>query len=177
MLLRFVMVACVASFFGCSTKMQPKRHSQPLPPPLLLQQPSAQKELPPYRLQKKNAITNALYGEYKKWYGVQYCWGGDDHNGIDCSALVQNIYKDAFGLDIPRTTKQQAKVGYWGAKRDLKEGDILLFKLGYNARHSGIYLERGNFIHASSSHGVRISNINNPYWKSKYWQSRRVLAR
>ena len=170
MKLFFLLLTLLILVSGCSTKgahtyrASLKSFKKPI-----------KKEPIPYRLKQKNAITLSLYDEYVKWYATPYRLGGNTLNGIDCSSLVQSIYRDAFGIRVPRTTKEQAKTGYSINKSSLKEGDLLLFKTGYNIRHSGIYLERGNFINASTSHGVTISNINNPYWKSKYWQSRRVL--
>jgi len=120
-------------------------------------------------------IIATLYQEYQRWDKTPYLLGGDSLDGIDCSALVQKIYKNALGLTLPRTTQEQAKAGYWIGKRRLREGDLVLFKTGYKTRHAGIYLENGNFINTSKKYGVTISNLNNPYWKSKYWQSRRVL--
>lgn len=130
----------------------------------------------PYKLRKHNSITQTIYEQYKKWYSTPYEYGGNSCDGIDCSALVQNVYEDGFGVTIPRDTAHQAKSGYFVKKSAVKEGDLLLFKTGYNTRHSGVYLEYGNFLHTSTKHGVIISNINNPYWKEKYWQARRVLA-
>jgi len=166
---------CILLFSGCSLeKVSPlpsKKHT------LILSKPTPQEELPLYRLQETTPIKEALYEEYKKWYGVKYCYGGIDKNGVDCSALVQIIYYDAFGIKVPRTTALQAQVGYPIKKSLIQEGDLVLFKTGWRTRHSGIYLEHGNFLHTSTKHGVTISNLNNPYWRSKYWQTRRVLAR
>ena len=157
---------------GCSTKATPYiKHKEILKPNTNF----SQTENPSYKLQNKNAITKALYTQYKKWDGSPYCYGGTSKNGIDCSSLVQNIYYDAFAIKIPRTTIEQAKIGYRVPRNKTKEGDLLLFKTGYSTRHSGIYLESGNFINTSTKHGVTISNLNNPYWRSKYWQTRRVL--
>ncbi|QOP45031.1 C40 family peptidase [Sulfurimonas paralvinellae] len=128
-----------------------------------------------YKLHKQNFVTRQLYKEYKKYAGVQYCYGGNDANGFDCSALVQRIYKEAFNINLPRTTKQQLKRGKKVSKNSLKEGDLLFFQTSYHVLHSGIYLERGDFIHASSKHGVMLSNIHNPYWRAKYYQARRLL--
>ena len=156
---------------GCSTRVsKPSSHQVTLTP--------YKKRAPQessYQLHKKNAITLALFDEYQKWYGVAYKYGGNSYNGVDCSALVQTLYYDAFGIKLPRTTKEQIKRGSFVGKSYLREGDIIFFKTGWNSLHSGIYLERGNFIHASSKHGVTISNLNNPYWKACYLQSRRVL--
>jgi len=152
---------------GCSTKFVQK-HKLPSRPHSTSQQPT-------YKLKSDSSIKVALYNEYRKWDKTPYRLGGNSFSGVDCSSLVQSIYKDSLGVSVPRTTRDQAKVGYWVAKNQLKEGDLLLFKTGYNVRHSGIYLENGNFINASTKHGVTISSIHNPYWKSKYWQSRRVI--
>jgi lipoprotein Spr/probable lipoprotein NlpC len=122
-----------------------------------------------------NWINRALSKEYAKWDGVPYKYGGTSLRGVDCSSLMQIIYRDAFGLKIPRTTKNQAKTGYQINKNSSREGDLVFFKTGFNTRHSGIILNKDKFIHSSTKHGVIISSLNNPYWKSKYWQTRRVL--
>lgn len=123
----------------------------------------------------EDAILMALYDEYAKWNQTPYKYGGTDKYGIDCSSLVQQVYFNALRVPLPRTTILQSKIGYRVQKHKSKTGDLLLFKTGYNTGHSGIYLKDGDFINASSRHGVTISNINNPYWKSKYWQTRRIL--
>jgi len=157
---------------GCSSKTTPKhrvtleRYTKP-----------QKAETPSYILKNKTPITLALLDEYEKWRGTPYCYGGESSDGIDCSAFVQSVYADAFGVRVPRTTKNQAKTGYEVPLQNRDAGDILLFKTGWSSRHSGIYLERGNFMHVSTKHGVTISNLNNPYWKDVYWQTRRVLAR
>ena len=129
----------------------------------------------PYKPKSENWITLALYDEYKKWYKTPYKYGGTCLRGVDCSALVQIIYKDAFNINLPRTTKNQVKQGYKVSRNSTKEGDLVFFKTGYNTRHVGIIIEKGKFINTSSKYGVTISELNNPYWKSKYWQSRRIL--
>jgi len=160
----FFLISIVLLFTSCS--VPPKQYKKfPLP----------KKRKISYKLHKKNYITTKLYLSYEKWAGTKYCYGGNDCSGIDCSALVQNIYKEAFHIKIPRTTKKQIKVGKRVLKKDLKEGDIIFFKTSYNVLHVGIYLERGEFIHASSKHGVILSNIYNPYWRAKYYEARRLL--
>jgi len=156
----FLALLLTLLFVGCS---QTKPH--------LPQQQKQQQKQKPY----KNVITKNLFEEYKKWEGVAYKFGGASMNGIDCSALVQRLYRDALGIKIPRSTKEQIKLGKYVARNRLREGDIIFFKTGYKSMHSGIYLQRGNFINASSTHGVTLSNLNNPYWRAHYFQSRRVL--
>lgn len=172
MKLIFLILLALIFFSGCATKIKPQiKYKKNLKPNINFTRTKS----PSYKLKHKNAITEALYHEYKKWRGSPYCYGGTSKNGIDCSSLVQQIYYDAFGLRVPRTTKEQAKIGYRVSRYKSREGDLLLFRTGYDTRHSGIYLEFGNFINSSTKYGVTISSLNNPYWKSKYWQTRRVL--
>ena len=114
-----------------------------------------------------------LYPYHNKWHQTPYKYGGFGSDGIDCSAFVQRAYFDLFHIKIPRTTKEQAKKGKKVSRSTLKTSDLVFFKTGYNTRHVGIYLQHGDFIHASSSHGIIISNINDPYWKKRYWMARR----
>lgn len=115
-----------------------------------------------------------LYPYHNKWHQTPYKLGGFGSNGIDCSAFVQRAYKDNFNLTIPRTTRALSTYGKKVSRSSIKTGDIIFFKTGYNTRHVGVYLQHGDFMHASSSQGVIISNINDPYWKKRYWMTRRV---
>ncbi len=114
-----------------------------------------------------------LYPYHNKWHQTPYKFGGFGSDGIDCSAFVQRAYFDLFGMKIPRTTKQQVLAGKKVSRANIKTSDLVFFKTGYNSRHVGIYLQHGDFIHASSSKGIIISNINDPYWKKRYWMVRR----
>jgi len=114
-----------------------------------------------------------LYPYHNKWHQTPYKFGGFGSNGIDCSAFVQRAYYDLFNIKIPRTTKQQVTAGKKVSRANIKTSDLVFFKTGYNSRHVGIYLQHGDFIHASSSKGIIISNINDPYWKKRYWMTRR----
>jgi len=120
-------------------------------------------------------IRQKLYSAYKEWKKTPYLYGGSSKRGVDCSSLIQSIYKENFNLLLPRTSYAQTKVGYRVSKSKLKAGDLLFFKTGSLQYHSGIYIGRGEFIHSSSTKGVTISNIHNPYWRSRYKQARRVL--
>jgi len=162
----YLLTLLLLIFSGCSTKHEVTLHPYKKP---------SRNELSTYQLKSNNPIAIALYDEYKKWHGTPYCYGGTTIDGVDCSALVQTIFRDALGLRVPRATEEQAKIGYKISKKEIEAGDIILFKTGWSSRHSGIYLENGNFINTSTKHGVTLSNLNNPYWKEKYWQTRRVL--
>ncbi len=119
---------------------------------------------------------SSLFSIYNQWQGVPYRLGGTSKNGIDCSAFVQIAYRDAWQLPLPRTTKMQSKVGDNVNYEDAKYGDLVFFKTSRTTNHVGVYLGNSRFMHASTSKGVIISRLDNPYWASKFWQFRRVDA-
>ena len=170
--MRIVLLALGILFFldACSTRNTGYKKTISLKPPKPYKQHTN-----PKQFNKTDFLAQILYQEYQKWKAIPYCYGGTDKNGVDCSALVQNIFFQAFGLQLPRTTKEQLRVGYPIPKSELQAGDLLFFKTAPNTLHSGIYYKDGDFIHASTKYGVTISNIHNPYWRAKYYHSRRVL--
>lgn len=114
-----------------------------------------------------------LRSEIRAWIGTPYEWGGDDRDGVDCSAFVQNVYEDALGVRIARTTAQQQNEGSTIDRSELEPGDLIFFHTPKRTDHVGIYLSGGDFAHASSSRGVMISNLAEDYWKAAYTQARR----
>ena len=125
-------------------------------------------------LQNTRKVITALNQQYVDWRHVKYRMGGLSKSGIDCSGLVYKTYRKKFGIDLPRSTEYQSKTGQAIKRNQLKAGDLVFFKTGISRRHVGIYMEKGNFLHVSSSRGVKISNLENSYWRSKYWTSRRL---
>ncbi len=116
-----------------------------------------------------------LEAQYRQWRGVRYRLGGNDLTGIDCSAFVQRTFAERFGVALPRQTEDQARVGRAISQQQLQTGDLVLFKTGWRTRHIGIYLDDKRFLHASTSQGVTISSLQNPYWQAKYWTARRLV--
>ncbi|PFG56102.1 NlpC/P60 family protein [Vibrio sp. ES.051] len=115
-----------------------------------------------------------LFQFYNEWHGTPYRLGGTQKSGIDCSAFVQKAFIEAYQYSLPRTTRQQSKQGVELSWTDAKQGDLVFFKTRRTIYHVGIYLGNKQFMHASTSKGVIISRIDNPYWASKFWQIRRV---
>lgn len=107
------------------------------------------------------------------WDGVPHQWGGTTRRGIDCSGLVQVLYRDVANVDMPRTTSEQVQIGDRVRQRDLAPGDLVFFHYD-KGQHVGVYIESGRFVHASSSRGVMVSNLNESYWQDHYWTARRV---
>ena len=122
-------------------------------------------------------IKSRLMDQYADWKGVRYRLGGTSKRGIDCSAFVQTTFREQFGMDLPRSTYEQEDTGKSIQRAKLRPGDLVLFRAGSTGRHVGIYIGNDNFVHASTSSGVMISNLNESYWKNRYRDARRVLSR
>ena len=112
---------------------------------------------------------------YAAWRGTPHRIGGSSRRGIDCSGLVQAVYRDEFGISLPRTTRSLAAVGRPIRKSDLRPGDLVFFKPDTYPRHVGIYVADNQFLHASAKRGVMISRTDSKYWSKHYWTARRVL--
>ncbi len=121
-------------------------------------------------------VKSKLMDQYASWKGVRYRLGGDSKRGIDCSAFVQRTFRDQFGLELPRSTYEQQDMGRQIQRSKLRVGDLVLFRAGSTGRHVGIYLGNDKFVHASTSSGVMISDLNENYWKARYREARRVLS-
>lgn len=118
-----------------------------------------------------------LQDQYTRYKGVKYKYGGMDKRGFDCSGFVNVVYRDAFNLTLPRTTKEIGKEGKKIAKSKLKVGDLVFFRPTSRYRHVGIYMGDDMFMHSSTSKGITMSSLNNVYWKKKYRYARRILKK
>lgn len=139
-----------------------------------------------YRRQQNSYITNHLTvisdveNNAKKLLGIKYVWGATGPSTYDCSGFTQKIYRDS-GINIPRVSRNQAKVGQFVAYSNLRRGDMVFFdtkkKRSGKVSHVGIYLGFGNFIHASSAaKKIVIYNFNNKtFYKKRFLWGRRVI--
>ena len=129
-----------------------------------------------YMQSTSSPTSNAIISTAKKYIGVPYLWGGTTPSGFDCSGFVQYVFK-AHGISLNRTCETQYKHGTYVSKSNLQPGDLVFFQNTYKAgiSHVGIYIGNGQFIHASSSKGVVISNLSSSYYVSHYYGARRIL--
>lgn len=112
----------------------------------------------------------ALLREVDIWWGTKYCMGGTSQSCIDCSALTQTIIEDVYGVEIPRTAQAQYdNCEIVKGDDTLQEGDLVFFHTTRRGiSHVGLYLSNNKFVHASTSQGVMISDLNDTYWKERY---------
>ena len=119
--------------------------------------------------------------EAKKYIGTRHVMGGLSKSGIDCSGLLYVSFKANGITDIPRTAENIARYGNIILNtNDVQEGDLVFFTNTYGTSklvtHAGICTGKGKFIHTSSSKGVVISNLNDPYyWRDKFLFGTRII--
>jgi cell wall-associated NlpC family hydrolase len=105
------------------------------------------------------------------WMGVPYKLGGQTKAGTDCSGLIGAVHQQLNGWRLPRTTAELFKQHTAMPVDSLQSGDLVFFKINTpQPGHAGLYLWQGYFLHASTSKGVIISHLSEPYW-SKYFES------
>jgi cell wall-associated NlpC family hydrolase len=121
-------------------------------------------------------LPESVEQEISKFFGLRYRFGGNGQGGIDCSALVQKVYSDAFGIELPRSSKEQSQVVDLEtvSSAELKTGDLLFFgPQRKRVDHVGMYLSGGYFLHAARSEGVTISRLDHDHWKARFMFSKR----
>lgn len=117
----------------------------------------------------ENELQRKLLKSYANWKGTKYQLGGDSKEGIDCSGLTRRIYREVYGIELPRRTYEQMKIGSRIERQNLKLGDIVYFKPEGTGSHTAVYLGETLFINASTAKGVVISTLENTYW-NKYFE-------
>ena len=90
-----------------------------------------------------------LVTEATRHLGEDYVWGGETCGAFDCSGLVSYAYRNALGVDIPRTTHYQCLEGEDVDFADLHAGDLVFFADSKGVCvHVGMYLGEGCYLEA-----------------------------
>ena len=118
-------------------------------------------------------ITEVLLARFEAWKGVPHRFGGTDRRGIDCSGLMQAVFREAFDMDLPRTSRDQSRMGRQVAVGDMRPGDLVFFR-DKGGDHIGVLVHEGRFLHVSSTLGVTVSELD-AYWRPRLRDVRRVL--
>lgn len=129
---------------------------------------------------------NGIVDLAKKYLGTPYSWGGGGKSGpskgfgrgantvgFDCSSFIQFLYAK-YGVDIPRVTYDQVKVGQKIDRQNLRPGDAVFFAKGGDVGHVGMYIGNGKFIHAPRTGDViKISSLDDSYYSQHFYGGRR----
>jgi len=113
----------------------------------------------------------------RTFLGVPYRLGGSTMKGIDCSAFVKRLY-EIFDIQLPRTAREQAKIGKHVTRDKLEEGDLVFFKTRSRrvTGHVGIYIGNNEFIHASGKNrGTKLDSLESDYYSRRFVRGVRVL--
>ena len=117
----------------------------------------------------------------RSYINTPYKYGGTTTLGMDCSGLLMRSF-EAIDTYIPRTAKEQSKLGNKVTLSELKEGDLVFFKTMKKkgrVTHAGLVTDarkkdRIMFIHASSSRGVIEVNLMSDYYRKAFVKARRL---
>lgn len=113
----------------------------------------------------------------KKQLGKPYKWGAGGPNAFDCSGLTSYAYKNGANTTLPRSSREQAKVGKSVSKSELKAGDLLFFSSSGNGiNHVGLYIGDSKMVHSPKpGDNVRIDKVNSGYYSRTYVSAKRIL--
>jgi lipoprotein Spr len=110
-----------------------------------------------------------------KWYGVHYRTGGNGDRGIDCSGFTVAVYAAAYGINLPRVSREQYRISRKISTTELQEGDLLFFNTrGSGVSHVGVYLGNNKFIHATVSKGVMVNDLFESYYVKRFIGAGRI---
>lgn len=119
-----------------------------------------------------------LLDEAYTWMGTPYKYAAVEKGvGVDCSGMVTAVYQKALGYRLPRNSARQAEFCLDIEEKEIETGDLVFFATGSDPKrisHVGIIVDSDSFIHASSSKGVCVSRLHNPYYTARVRKYGRV---
>lgn len=124
---------------------------------------------------QEELVRGELLRVANQFIGVAYQWGeAGPGEGFDCSGLAMMVYQ-LIGLDMPRSSKEQFRLGRPLPSHQLRPGDLVFFTTARSGlvSHVGIYAGDGLFIHApGSGKSVRRASLTSTYFRKRYLGAR-----
>jgi len=115
-----------------------------------------------------------------QYIGIPYKAGGRDRSGIDCWGLARLIYQEQYRINLPSFSteytendterKEELLAQYregWTQVDQVKEGDLVLFRVLGSESHIGIALDSQSFIHARRRSNTCVDKFESPRWKNR----------
>jgi len=127
----------------------------------------------------RNTNADEIIETAQKYLGVPHCMGGTTMKCMDCSGLLVTVFAK-HDIHLPHNSEEQARYGKILAEMDqLEKGDLVFFIKSYKTNkfitHSGIFTGDNKFIHTSSSKGVIITSMNDPWWNERFVFGTRIF--
>jgi len=128
----------------------------------------------------QSSVSKKVIATGKQFLGTPYKFGATAGNkkAFDCSSFTQYVFKKN-GMNIPRSSKQQAKIGKKVAKKQLQTGDLVFSDTNRDGaiNHVAIYMGNGKILHTyKRGIGVTISNFKGSTWDKTFVTARRVIS-
>lgn len=116
-----------------------------------------------------------LLDEAYSWIGTPYRYGGQSRSGTDCSGFMMEVYRTSLGISLPRNSAKQSEFCRRIKRGEMVPGDLVFFgRSAGRISHVGMYVGNGRIIHASSSRGVIVSNLEETYYVKNFRHCGRV---
>lgn len=115
------------------------------------------------RANQQAALRSKVVNYALQFVGNRYVWGGTNPNtGADCSGFVQYVLRNAAGVSLPRTSREQAKAGRAVTSSEMLPGDLIFYTNSSGVvNHVAMYIGNGQIVHAASRRsGIKISTWN-----------------
>jgi hypothetical protein len=113
----------------------------------------------------------------ERFVGIPYRWGGNTVvDGMDCSGFARAVY-NLCGVNIPRTSVEQFKIGQKVDRDELQDGDLVFFGSSEDhITHVGIYVGNNRFVHAPKrGEDIKISTLSDNGFGKKFMGGRRYF--
>lgn len=121
-----------------------------------------------------NTVREEIIAYAYTYLGTPYVYGGSSYSGTDCSGFTMAVFAK-FGYSLSHGASDQYYTATSVSSEARQAGDLVFFDTFGGISHVGIYLGGGQFIHASSSGGVKINSLYESYYAACYLGAGRIL--